>query len=115
MINFACKEFKLDEVIKCSLGLSKSDLCILKYFLKNPEIYFTSETLSKKLDFNITTIQRSVKKLHEKHVLERMQNNLEKGGYIYVYKLKGKKEFSEMILKIISKWMGRVEAELKKL
>ena len=48
MIDFACKKFDLEEVIKCVLGLSKSEFRLLK-FLENYKKKSTTEELSKKL------------------------------------------------------------------
>ncbi|MBS3079594.1 hypothetical protein J4218_05720 [Candidatus Pacearchaeota archaeon] len=35
MIDFACKRFELREVIKCGFGLTKSDLRIMDFLIKN--------------------------------------------------------------------------------
>ena len=113
MIDFACKQFDLDEIIKCALSLSKADLKIMKFLMKNDEKSFTSEELSKKLELDITTVQRGVKKLNEKDVLLRQQKNLGGGGYLFYYRIKGKKAINELIMGIVHRWVGKVEAELK--
>ena len=48
MINFACKDFDLDKVIKCSLTLTKSEYNILK-LLMNSENNLSSEEVSEKI------------------------------------------------------------------
>jgi predicted transcriptional regulator len=115
MIDFACKEFKISEIIKCSFGLSKSDYNLFNYFLKNKDQWYRTNKLAKKLKLNLTTVQRSVKKLHEKKILERRQKNLDKGGYIYLYKIEKKNKIRSKILSIIHSWIRRVEEELEKL
>ena len=66
MTDFACKEFKVEDVIKCALNLTKSNLTVMKYFLSENENWVDTESLSKTFNLDIATIQRSVKKLHEK-------------------------------------------------
>ncbi|MBT3297659.1 MarR family transcriptional regulator [archaeon] len=114
MLDFACKRFSLDEVIRCGLALTKSECKLLRFMLKNSVDWYTTEELSKQLDLNLSTIQRSVKNLHSKEVIERSQNNLESGGYVFLYKIKKKRELREMLIGIVKSWSERVEKELKK-
>lgn len=114
MIDFACKSFKLKDIIKCSLNLTRSDYELLEFLMKNDEKDYTTMMLSKSLKLNITTIQKSVKKLHDKNVIFRSQKNLENGGYIYFYKIKDKKFVRDMINNIVRSWANKVETELKK-
>ena len=51
MIDFACKTFNIENIIKCSLGLTKSEYKILGFFIDNPENYFTP------INLNSLTIQ----------------------------------------------------------
>ena len=112
MINFACKQFDLNEVVKCGLGLTKADLKIMKSMLRSSGHWFTTQELAKKLELNITTIQRSAKSLFEKKIIERYQNNLDNGGYIYIYKIKSKTEIVEMIMDRVNAWVEVVGTKL---
>ena len=114
MIDFACQQFDLTTIIKCSLNLTKADFKVMVFMTQNNSDWFTSEQLSKKLKLNLSTIQRAVKKLHEKSLAERNQNNLDNGGYIYIYKSKPKEEISAIIMKIVHNWASTVESELKR-
>jgi len=114
MIDFACRQFTLDEIIKCGLGLSKADFAVMDFFLKNSTQRLSSETISKKLDLDLSTVQRAVKKLYEQKVLVRFQNNLNGGGYVFAYQIKDKDSLRKLILEIIAKWTKRVESELEK-
>lgn len=113
-MDFACKTLSLDEVVKCSLGLTKGDYKVFQFFLKNQE-WYKSNSIAKKLKLNLSTVQRSVKKLQEKGVLTRAQENLDGGGYVYSYKIKGKKEIQKILSEIIDSWTGRVKSELEKI
>ena len=85
MIDFACKQFDLNDVIRCSLGLTKTEFQIMKYLLKKTSNNCTTISVSKKLNLNLTTIQKAVKKLSIKKILLRHQKNLKNGGYVYTY------------------------------
>lgn len=112
MIDFACKKFNLDEIIKCGLGLSRSDYFILSFLIKqNKE--FSSNQIASKVDFDVSTSQRSLKKLREQGLISRRQVNLSSGGYIYYYKSKNKEEISKIILEIVNNWSKKVEKELE--
>lgn len=112
MIDFACREFNLDEIIKCGFGITKAEYYMLNYFSKNHESWLTTEDLAKDLKLNLSTVQRGVKKLFDKQILNRSQNNLSGGGYTFVYKLKPKSEVRKLVLFIIHGWVKRVETEI---
>jgi predicted transcriptional regulator len=114
MIDFACKQFNIEEIVKCALGLTKSDLKLLRFLTDNYEKDFTTEQLSKKLKLNLSTIQRSVKKLHKKGTLMRSQHNLKEGGYLYTYKIKDRQKIRKIILEIMQNWVKNVEEGLNK-
>lgn len=114
MIDFACKQFSLDEVLKCSLGLSKADFGVFKFLVENDDDVFTTEKISKKLGLNLSTVQRAVKKLFEKQLLKRYQVNLDNGGYVFQYQIKPKKEIREVVMGIVSSWSHTFESALNK-
>jgi len=111
MIDFACKKFDLDEVIKCVLGLSKSEFRLLK-FLSEQDTRFTTEELSKKLKLDKSTIQRSVKKLHERNLVTRSQINQTVGGYIFLYKIKNKENIKKIVNETLDNWVRTFEKRL---
>jgi predicted transcriptional regulator len=112
MIDFACKQFNLDDVIKCGLGLTKIELQIMKYFLKDTSKTCTTSSISKKLNLNLTTIQKAVKKLSDKEVIIRHQKNLDNGGYVYTYECNSKSNIRTIIKKIIRNWSSKVEKNI---
>ncbi|MEN7982412.1 MAG: helix-turn-helix domain-containing protein [Nanoarchaeota archaeon] len=115
MIDFACKQFDLDDIIKCGLGLTKKEVEIMKYFLKNKNKECTTFSISKKLDLNLTTIQKAVKKLSEKNIIIRHQKNLSNGGYVYTYEINSKQKIRKILKNIIKNWADKVEEEIDKL
>jgi len=109
MIDFACKRFDLDDVIKCGLGLTRAEFRVMKYFLEKRDVECTTSSMSRKMKLNLTTVQKAVKKLNEKGVIVRHQKNLENGGYVYTYECKSKAEIRKIVKGIIGKWFGEVE------
>ena len=114
MIDFACKEFKIEDVIKCALNLTKADLKVMKYFLNETEQWVDTDFLSKVLKLDISTIQRSVKKLHEKEILQRSQQNLDGGGYVFRYKIHSRAKIKNIIMTVVNSWADRLGQELEK-
>ena len=112
MIDFACKQFNLDDIIKCGLGLTRTELLIMNYFLNITNKKCTTNSISKKLKLNLTTIQKAVKKLTEKKIIRRHQINLKKGGYIYTYECNSKSEIIKIIKNIIRNWSEKVEKKI---
>jgi predicted transcriptional regulator len=114
MIDFACKEFDLEDIIKCGLGLTKTEYNIFRYFLDNKGKEFVTLETAKKLNLNLTTIQKATKKLYDKEILIRHQKNLNNGGYVYTYEISSKQKIREVLKKIIKNWSERVETEINK-
>ncbi|MHB8101137.1 MAG: helix-turn-helix domain-containing protein [Methanosarcina sp.] len=113
-MDFACKEFKVEDVIKCALNLTKADLKVMKYFLNETEKWADTDSLSKALKLDISTIQRSVKKLHEKEILQRSQQNLDGGGYVFKYKIHSRAKIKNIIMTVVGSWADRLGQELEK-
>lgn len=112
IIDFACKTIKIDDIIKCSLNLSKAELKILRFFSTNSQKHYTTEEIAKNLNLNLSTVQRATKKMSEKKILGKIQKNLEKGGYIFEYKIKEKEEVKKIILQIVHSWTKQVEDKI---
>ena len=111
MINFACTDFDLDEVIKCVLGLNKSEFRLLR-FLAEHEKKFTTEELSNKLNLDKSTIQRSIKTLHEKELVKRSQINRSIGGYVFLYRLGDKENIRKTVRETIDSWAGNFRKKI---
>ena len=113
MIDFACKNFELEEVLKCALGLTRSGMQVFQEFYKNDD-WMTTEQIAEKLGLEQSTVQRAVKELHEKDVLSRYQENLSAGGYMYTYKMKDKGHVKQVVMDTIKNWVEKVEEEMEK-
>jgi predicted transcriptional regulator len=113
MIDFACKEFNLHDIVKCSLGLTRSDLLVLEYLLRHTGNH-TTEDLAAKMHLDLSTVQRAMKKLHEKRLVLRIQRNLTSGGYVFEYRIARKEEIRKIVMDIVHSWTARVDKELAK-
>ncbi|MCF7861422.1 winged helix-turn-helix transcriptional regulator [Candidatus Woesearchaeota archaeon] len=112
MIDFACKRFNIDDIVKCGLGLTAAEYQVMQYFIKHSDGDCSTQSVSSKLGLNLTTIQKAVKKLHEAGVIQRNQINLKGGGYEFVYNVRSKSEIRSIIKKVINNWTERVDEKL---
>ncbi|MFP4567327.1 MAG: helix-turn-helix domain-containing protein [Candidatus Woesearchaeota archaeon] len=112
MIDFACKKLDLNEVMRCGLGITKTEQEILNFLIKTE--WFTAIDLSKNMKISLATAQRSLKNLHEKNLILRRQQNLELGGYLFFYKSQEKEFIKSELKDILSNWTRNVESSLDK-
>ncbi len=112
MIDFACRQFDLDEIVKCGLGLTKAEYKVMNHFLKNPEQDMTTTEISRKIQLDLTTVQKAVKKLADKRIILRHQRNLDNGGYVFIYACNSKPTIRAILKKIIREWADNVSQEI---
>jgi predicted transcriptional regulator len=86
----------------------------MEFFISNSDKELTTIFISKKMNLNLTTIQKAVKKLFEKKIIIRHQKNLENGGYIYTYECETKKNIRKILKEIIRSWSEKVEKQIDK-
>jgi len=113
MIDFACKRFDLGDVIRCSLDLTKTEFKIMEYLLKQNDKYFTTQEISDRFGIGLSTAQKSIRRINEKHIVKRGQRNLNSGGYVFVYSINQKSILKEKILEIINNWTEKVEDRIQ--
>lgn len=113
VLNFVCRVVTLEQVLRCSFSLNKTEIAILKYLLEKKE-ELTIEEIMKKIKKDRTTIQRGVKRLFEQDLIKRRQINLAKGGYVFVYSPKSKRELKEKVYKIFESFKESVGKEIQK-
>lgn len=114
MMNFACKKFNLDETIRCSLNLTKAEFKILQFLMRNNTKRFESKDIARELNLELSTIQRSMKKMNEKEIITRSQVNLENAGYTYSYCICEKQKIKAKIKEIINGWSKIFEQEIER-
>jgi predicted transcriptional regulator len=110
-LDFACRTFDINEVIRCGLGLSKTDISIMKKLINSRGKFFTAQEIAISSSLDLSTVQRSLKRLYEKGTLKRLQSNLAGGGYLFSYSSKPKKEIKGILLTTVHKWVSYVDDE----
>jgi len=111
-INFACKTFPINNVLKCSFGLTTTEFEVLKILLKKNES--SVDEIATLLGKNRTTIQRSIKPLINKNLIKRKQYNLDGGGYQYYYSPAHKEEIKKRIRNEFQSFTEKVTNEIEK-
>lgn len=111
MIDFACKRYSIEEILRCSLSLRRSEFRVFHYLL-SARAPLSSQELSKKLSLDVTSVQRSLKSLHEKKVVVRSQRNLPSGGYVYLYSAASRGAIRSKVQSLLSEWQTQVFSEL---
>ena len=113
MIDFACKNIRLEQLVRCSFTLTKTEYNLLLFLVDNDFIGTTNQ-LSKKMKLERTTIQKAITKLLDKNIVERKQKNLERGGYSFFYNSKPRKEIRLKIKEIVNDWYKKTESAINK-
>ena len=110
-INFACKRVPIEQIIKCSFALSKTDYLVFKILL-NSENELNIQKLQEKIGKDRTTIQRSIKNLLTQDLIFRRQINLDTGGFMYCYEMKKKDSIKQKILDHFDNYKIKVMEEI---
>jgi predicted transcriptional regulator len=111
MVDFACRTFNLEDVVRCGLSITKTDYKILKYLLKT-QGEVDSKEVSNELKVDLSTAQRSLKRLRDLNLLRRKQINLSSGGYNLLYASIPKENLKQILDKIIDGWTKKAKEEL---
>ena len=114
MMTFACKQIRKDELIRCSFNLNKTEYRVLMVILGKEQAYTVSQ-VAKITKLERTTIQKAIKDLVSKNLAKRVQKNLPRGGYTFVYRVEDKNEIKGKMKEIIYKWYQSVETEIDRL
>jgi predicted transcriptional regulator len=111
-MEFACRQIDVKDIIACSLGLKKSEYKVFEVLLVSDHV--TLKDLSKKLDLDRTTLQKVLKNFVANELVERFQENLDTGGYVFVYKIKDKSILKKRIHIAIDKWHATARTAIEK-
>ncbi len=110
-MDFGCERIDPRDLIKCTFGLNKTELELFLFLSKGNKCE-TVQTISKSLELDRTTIQKSLKKLLESEIIERRQNNLDNGGYVFFYCIKKKPQIKEKMQSILDDWHSSAKKEI---
>jgi predicted transcriptional regulator len=113
MISFACKKIAEKELITCSLGLNKSEYDVFRFLLNHDSAAVIQ--IAAWLEKDRSLVQKAIKELLKKKIIERRQRNIEKGGYVFVYSLKSKKALKKKIMKNVNSWCSAARQKVREL
>jgi predicted transcriptional regulator len=113
MISFACQDIEFKDLLRCSFELNKTEYYVFMFLLKIDKSYTAAE-LAKNIKLDRTTVQKAIKKLADKNLVFRQQQNLEKGGYTFHYRIKNKEDIKKRMQAIVETWYEEVIKEIKK-
>jgi len=110
-MDFGCKRIDPRDLIKCTFGLNKTELDLFLFLSKSNRCE-PVQAISKHLGLDRTTIQKSLKRLLDSEVIERRQNNLDNGGYVFFYCVKKKPEIKQKMIEILDDWHKSATGEI---
>jgi len=113
MISFACKDILLEDLIKCSFDLTKTDYSVFMFLIENPGEFPVGD-LGKIMKLERSTVQKAIKTLVARNLVARRQVNLGGGGYQFYYSVKDKEKIKKRINIIIDGWHSKVKDAIKK-
>ncbi|MBT4191739.1 MAG: winged helix-turn-helix transcriptional regulator [Candidatus Diapherotrites archaeon] len=114
MAKLQCKQMDSKELIRCTFGLTKTELAIFLYLLKTKACIPSSE-IADKIGLDRTTVQKSMKNLLNKDIVLRRQNNLDSGGFVFLYCVKKQLDLKAQMQEIVDTWKDGVDSQLKTL
>jgi predicted transcriptional regulator len=113
MISFACQDIEFRDLVRCSFKLNKTEYNVMMFLLVSGKS-LRAQDIGTTMQLDRTTVQKAIKKLAEKELVERHQENLGKGGYLYHYRIKNKDDIKQRMLTIVDRWHESVVSEINK-
>ncbi|MGM5481296.1 MAG: helix-turn-helix domain-containing protein [Nanobdellota archaeon] len=111
-LSFACKNIDFKELVMCSFELNQTEYNLFTFLLSQDEPLCTT-TIGEMTRKDRTTIQKAVKKLVSKGLINKHQVNLDSGGYTFVYSIRNKDNIKNTMLDIVNKWYSAVIDQIK--
>lgn len=110
MISFACRAIQFKDLLKCSFDLNKTDYAVYMFMLSEKKERMTVNEIAEKVGKERTVIQKAMKRLFERNLIKRFQENLESGGYRFYYSPVEKKEVKARLMESVKNWVANVES-----
>jgi len=112
-ITFACRTISKEELIRCAFDLDKTEYKILMVLSKQAsQRGMTIAALSRRLGKERTTIQKGMRDLLRRKLVQREKRNLPRGGFLFLYRVRDKKQLKTKVREIVFQWYQRVRREI---
>ena len=82
-------------------------------FMMEKKQYYTVSQIAKKMKLERTTIQKAIKNLVSEKLSKRIQKNLHRGGYTFIYKINNKDDIKKKMKNIIYEWYKGIETAIE--
>jgi predicted transcriptional regulator len=111
-VNLTCVRLSVDDLLKCSFGLTSAEVRILLRMLKKPG-WTTVSDIARAAGKDRSVVQRSLSSMVKKQMVERDQKNKEHGGFEFLYRPKDKKAIKKAILENSRTFYNMVQGTVK--
>ena len=96
-VNLSCIDISMDDLLRCSFGLSRLEVGVLKALL-DEEGWTPVGKIASRMRRDRSVVQRGLSSLLAKKLIVREQANKPHGGYEYLYMASDKKAIKRSIL-----------------
>jgi len=113
-LNLSCIDLSMEDLLRCSFGLSKGEVLVLQALLEEDGWVPTSR-ISSIVGRDRSVVQRGLSSLLEKGLIRREHHNKAGGGFEFLYMATDKrmikrsilgkaKAFSDIVKRTVSSW-----------
>lgn len=113
-MNFACTEITLNQILKCSFGLNKTENKVFIFLIKKNE-FFSVKKISVFCKLSQSSVQKALNNLDKKGLISRKKINTRPGGYHYIYNINDKINIKKILNSKLKGWFYNVKKELEEL
>lgn len=107
MIRFACKAVRIEDIVRCSFGLGRTEYLVLSTLAKSKGMLQVSE-IAKRLSLDRTGVQKAATSLVAKGLAGRRKCDLPGGGYAFCYSARGREELKRKMRAAVRSWSAGV-------
>ena len=92
---------KPSDLLCCAFGLRSTEIDAFFSLFSGPK---TVREIASQVNRERSTVQRVLKRLHKKGLVEQEEQTFDRGGYYYVYRAVSTKEVRDQILSQLERW-----------
>lgn len=107
-----CIDLSVEDLIRCSFGLSKREVVVLLRMLEAGD-WMPISSIAALSRRDRSVVQRALSALCRKGIAERDQRNRETGGYEYLYRAKDKRAIKRAIAEKSGAFMAMVQKQVR--
>jgi predicted transcriptional regulator len=105
MLRFACKNIEMEDIVRCSFGLTKTEYLVLHRLFSSAG---TAQMIAKSLKMERTGVQKALTGLVGKSLARREKRGLPTGGFSFVYSAEDRKGMKAKMKSSVQSWSAGV-------